>query len=212
MERDEMTMKLFGVFLSPYVRRVAISLTALDMPFEHEPVRVFDTPEPIRAHNPLVRVPTLVLDDGSALIESSAILDEIDQIAGPTRALTPASGAARRRVLQTSAFGTGVMEKSQWAFYETRFHPEEKVHQPWIDHNDAQVIAGLQHLDALAKAAGDGWLAGTETMSQADITCTVAFTFATAARKNLSPADIAPSFATFAARCEALPAFKACAL
>lgn len=205
-------MKLYGVYLSPYTRRVAIALTHLGMAFEHDGLRVFETPEPLRVHNPLVRVPTLVLDDGSALIESGAILDEIDQMAGPDRALTPTSGPQRRAVMQIAAYGVGVMEKAQWAFYERRFHPEEKVHEPWEKHNDDQVVAGMKHLDGIAAAAGDGWLAGTADLTQADISAAVAHTFAKTVRPKLNADDIAPALAAFTARCEALPAFKACPL
>ncbi|MEQ8830416.1 MAG: glutathione S-transferase family protein [Alphaproteobacteria bacterium] len=205
-------MKLYGVYLSPYTRRVAIALTLLDMPFDHDGLRVFETPEPVRAHNPLARVPTLVMDDGSALVESWAILDEIDRLAGPDRALAPAEGEARRDVFQIAAYGVGIMEKAQWAFYERRFHPEEKVHEPWEAHNDAQVVAGLKHLDGIAKSAGDGWLAGTETISHADISAAVAHSFARTVRPKLEADKIAPNLAAFTTRCEALPAFKACPL
>jgi glutathione S-transferase len=203
-------MELYGVYLSPYTRRVAIALNLLDMPYTHNAVRVFERPDVVREHNPLARVPTLVLEDGSALIESGAILDEIDQMAGPGRALTPPSGPSRRAVLQIAALGVGVMEKAQWAFYETRFHPEEKVHQPWIDHNDAQVIAGLEHLNGLAKAAGDGWMAGTQAISQADISVAVAHSFAKKVRPALTLN--VPDLDKLTARCEALPAFQATAL
>lgn len=202
-------MKLYGIMLSPYTRRVAISMELLGMNFEHDQVRVFDDPETVRAHNPLVRVPTLVLDDGEALVESGAILDELDQMAGAERALIPAAGPIRRKVMQTAAYGVGVMEKAQWAFYEPRFHPAEKVHQPWIDHNDAQVVAGLKHLNGIAEAAGDGWLAGTDTISQADVTVTVAYSFTTKVRDTIDCAATAPTLAAFAARCEAMDAFQA---
>lgn len=205
-------MKLYGVYLSPYTRRVAIALNILDMPFEHDGLRIFETPEPVRAHNPLVRVPTLVMDDGSSLVESWAILDELDRLAGPERALAPAAGTKRREVMQIAAYGVGVMEKAQWAFYERRFHPEEKVHEPWEAHNDAQVVAGLKHLDSIAASAGDGCLAGTDSVSHADIAAAVAHSFVRAVRPKLDADTIAPALSAFTARCEALPAFKACPL
>ena len=97
----------------------------------------------MRPYNPLLRIPTLVLDDGEALIESDAILDEIDQMAGPERALVPPAGPERRRVMQLTAFALASMDRAQWAFYERRFRPQEKVHQPWIDHNESRSLAGL---------------------------------------------------------------------
>jgi glutathione S-transferase len=202
-------MKLIGNYLSPYVRRVAISLNALEMPFDLEQLSVFRSPEEVRKFNPLVRIPTLVLDTGEVLVESYAILDEIDQIAGSTHCLTPASGSDRRRVMKVTAIGVGSMEKAQWAFYEERFRPEEKVHEPWIAHNEKQVLSGLGYHDDLAKKAGSsGWLAGTERMTQADITGVVAYSFAEAVRPALEIAERLPYLASFVARCEALEIFR----
>lgn len=203
-------MKLIGSFLSPFVRRVAVSLNTLGMPFEHAAVRVFDQPDDVHKYNPLTRVPTLVLDDGEVLIESYAMLDALDDMVGPDKALTPARGAERRQVMRVTAAAVGTMDKAQWAFYETRFHPKEKVHEPWIEHNDKQVKGGLAYLDGLAaKAGAKGWLAGTPKMSQADISGTVAFGFAKAVRPKLDVATAYPNLAAFSARCEAMDAFKA---
>lgn len=65
-------MELIGNYLSPYVRRVAVSLRLLDMPFDLNEVFVFASPEAVRAHNPVTRIPTLLLDDGEALEAFSA--------------------------------------------------------------------------------------------------------------------------------------------
>ena len=89
-------MILIGMYDSPFVRRVAIALTLYGFEFEHRPWSVFRDAEMIAPYNPLFRVPTLVLDDGEVLIESAAILDALDQMVGPERAMAPASGAARR--------------------------------------------------------------------------------------------------------------------
>ena len=78
-------MKLLGGFLSPYVRRTAVSLNLTGLAWDSELISVWDDPAAIKAHNPLVRVPTLVLDDGEALVESYAILDAIDEMAGSKR-------------------------------------------------------------------------------------------------------------------------------
>ena len=63
-------MKLFGSYRSPFVRRVAITMNEFGMPFEHMDVPVFDNPDAVNVHNPLTRVPTLVLDDGEVLMWS----------------------------------------------------------------------------------------------------------------------------------------------
>ena len=205
-------MKLLGTYLSPYTRRIGITLNHLGQDFEHQHVSAFATPEPVREVNPVVRIPALVLDDGEVLVESSAIIDELQNMWGEAYTLAPASGPGRRKVMQTAAFAQAVLEKAQAAFYEPRFHPEEKVHQPWIDHNDNLVEAGLKHLNGIAEAAGDGWLAGTETISQADIMAALAVTFVKTVRKEIDVDGIAPALSAFADKLEATPEFQACPL
>ena len=147
-------MKLIGSFRSPFVRRVAVTMNFFGMPYEHLDVPVFDNPDDVNKYNPLTRVPTLVLDDGEILIESYAMIDALDEMAGPEKALIPASGKERRHVMRITAAAVGTMDKAQWAAYETRFHPKEKVHQPWIDHNDKSVNGGLAFLNDLADGSG----------------------------------------------------------
>lgn len=202
-------MKLIGNYLSPYARRVAVSLNAVELPYELQALYVFEEPETVQAHNPVVRIPVLLLDDGDVLVESYAILDEIDQMVGTGKALTPASGKERRHVMKLTAIALASIEKAQWAFYERRVRPEEKVHEPWIEHNDQQVLGGLRFLDRLASNLGrEDWLAGTSRISQADITTTVAYTFASAVRPHLKLEKQVPKLARFASQCEELPIFR----
>jgi len=201
-------MKLIGNYLSPFTRRVAVSLNALAIPFELEALYVFKEPERVRPFNPVVRIPTLILDGGEVLVESFAILDEVDQMVGPDRALTPPSGPERRHVLKITAIALASTEKAQWAFYERRVRPEEKVHSPFIEHNDRQVLGGMRFLDEVAARAGEEeWLAGTARLTQADITSAVAYTFANAVRPHLNLAAEVPHLARFASRCERMSIF-----
>ena len=71
-------MNLIGQYDSPFVRRVALALRFYGIPFEQTPWSTFGDAEKIAVYNPLMRVPTLVLDDGEVLIESNAILDHLD--------------------------------------------------------------------------------------------------------------------------------------
>jgi glutathione S-transferase len=82
-------MVLIGMFDSPFVRRVAVSMNLLGVLFEHRDWSIGKDFELIRQFNPLGRVPVLVQADGDTLIESSAILDFLDESAGPERALLP---------------------------------------------------------------------------------------------------------------------------
>ena len=95
-------MILIGQYDSPFVRRVGIALTLYGLPFEHRPWSTFGDAEKIRPYNPLIRVPTLVLDDGEVLIESHIILDYLDSLVPPTARCSrppsrPGTGAEGRR-------------------------------------------------------------------------------------------------------------------
>ena len=93
-------MILIGMFDSPFVRRVAVSMNLLGMPFEHRNWSVGKDFELIRQFNPLGRVPTLVQPDGDTLVESAAILDFLDEMAGPEHALLPRSGEPRVQLVR----------------------------------------------------------------------------------------------------------------
>jgi glutathione S-transferase len=70
-------MKLIGMLDSPYVRRVAICLKLLKLDFEHRSISVFSTYEQFKQINPVVKAPTLVLDNGQTLSDSTLIIDDL---------------------------------------------------------------------------------------------------------------------------------------
>ena len=111
-------MILIGQYDSPFVRRVAVALRLYGVAYEHRPWSTFGDADRIAAFNPLRRVPTLVLDDGDVLIESTAILDWLDEAAGPERALIPANGQERRQALKVCALATGLGDKAVALVYE----------------------------------------------------------------------------------------------
>jgi glutathione S-transferase len=99
-------MILIGQYDSPFVRRVAIALRLYGLAFEHWPWSTFGDADKIAPYNPLRRVPTLVLDDGEALIESTIILDYLDELVGAEKAMLPRSGVERRRHLRICALAS----------------------------------------------------------------------------------------------------------
>jgi glutathione S-transferase len=201
-------MLLIGMFDSPFVRRVAVSMKLLGLSFEHANWSVGKDFDRIREFNPLGRVPTLVTGDGLRLMESGAILDYLDELAGPERALLPRSGADRRVALNLIAMATGAAEKGVAQLYERVFRPEEKRHAPWTDRCHAQMSASLAALDRAVGERGESqWLVG-KRMTQADITAACAFTFLNDALRVAADHVMYASLAMLAARCESLPAFQ----
>jgi len=200
-------MILIGMFDSPFVRRVAVSMNVLGMVFEHRNWSVGKDLELIRQFNPLGRLPTLVQPDGEVLIESAAILDLLDEHAGAERALVPRWGKDRREALRIMAVATGAAEKGVAQVYETVFRPPEKRYRPWVERCATQMHAALAELNRLAQARAAGWLVG-DRMTQADITATCVYTFLTEALAINRSAIAYPALAALAERCEELPEFR----
>jgi len=98
-------MILVGQFDSPFVRRVAVTLNHYHLRFERNRLSVFH-PAMVEI-NPLMRIPSLIIDGDETLYDSSAIIDYLDELVGPQKALMPRSGDERRRVLQIVTMATG---------------------------------------------------------------------------------------------------------
>src|SRR5262245_44100142 len=201
-------MLLIGMFDSPFVRRVAISMKLLDIPFEHANWSIGKDFDRIREYNPLGRVPTLVTNEGERLMESGAILDYRDEVAGPGRALLPPSRRGSCRARTFMAMAAGAAEKGVLQVYERVFRPEDKRHQPWVKRCNTQMSGSLAAIDRhLGERGVSQWLVG-KRMTQADITAVCVFTFLDDTLRVASDAIMYQSLATLARRCESLPAFQ----
>ena len=159
-------MILVGQYDSPFVRRVAVTLHHFHMPFERNTISVFSHAKKMQAINPLIRIPSLELRTGERLIDSWAILDYLDEIAGPARALTPPHGPERRKILQAVALACGTAEKAGQVTYERYFHPGKMLCTDWEQRCLKQLTAGLVELE---KDCGSPWFSDVH-MSQADVT------------------------------------------
>jgi glutathione S-transferase len=199
-------MILIGQYDSPFVRRVAIALSLYEIAFEHRPWSVFGDAEQIVAYNPLKRVPTLVLDSGEVLVESAIILDALDEMAGPKRAMTPASGEARRAVLKICALGAGLADKAVALVYERALH--ETVSRTWIDRCEAQIGEVLTALDEDRAKHGSRWWFGDE-LSHADIMVGCALRFIEEAHGETFNMAQWPALTAHGIRCEDLEVFQA---
>jgi glutathione S-transferase len=196
---------LVGMFDSPYVRRVAVSMEQLEVPFESRPWSVGRDQDKLRTLNPLGRVPVLVLASGEVLIESSIMLDYLDEQAGPERRLLPAAGAPRRLVQDWLALITGTLDKGIQIAYDRIFKPADKQHGPWIERCYAQTNGGLRELDRrCAERADAAWLCG-DAISQADVSLAC---FITYLRDSVQvDLDAVPKLRERVARLESLPLF-----
>lgn len=198
-------MILIGQYDSPFVRRVGIALTLYELPFEHRPWSVFGDGERIAPLNPLVRVPTLELDDGLVLAESHAMLDYLDGLVPAERALFPRQEPARHKALRVAALAVGLAEKAVSLFYELRLH--DQISETWAGRCRSQIGGVLAALEReRAERVGDWWF--DSRIGHADIALACALRFASDAHPNLVALSDYPALAAHSARCEALDVFQ----
>jgi glutathione S-transferase len=197
-------MILIGQYDSPFVRRVAIALRLYGLAFEHQPWSTFADADKIAPFNPLRRVPTLVLDGGEALIESTAILDYLDELVGPQKAMIAARGPQRRHALKICALSTGLGDKAVSLVYERVLRKDAL--KLWVERCEAQIGGVLEVLETeRAGVASPFWFG--DRIGHADIAVACVLRFTGEAHPQLFDAARYSALAAHAARCEALPAF-----
>ena len=205
-------MVLIGMLDSPFVRRVAITMQMLGLDYRHRPLSIFESFDEFRTVHPLVKVPTLVCDDGEMLVDSTLIIDYLESLAGPDTSLYPTEPSARRTALQQIGEALVGMEKGVQIIYEKGQRPSELQHAPWIDRLEQQLISAAGLMEASVEAAiesGNEWLGGAEP-TQADITTAVAWAFIQrVTSRTVRPTDH-PYLVDYSEQAEALPAFLAC--
>jgi len=198
-------MILIGQFDSPFVRRVAIAMELYGFKYEHRPWSTFGDADLIAPFNPLRRVPTLGLDDGAVVIESFAILDWLDEQAGPEKALIASNGPDRQEALKIYALATGLADKAVALLYERVLHKETS--QVWIDRCRAQIGDVLDVLNKDRTARETAYWFG-DGIGHADVAvaCAIRFT------REAHPAVFDPArwaaLEAHAVRCEGRAEFR----
>ena len=142
-------MKLYFNPASPYVRKVRVTAHELGLAGQIELISVSLTPvsphDALRSCNPIGKIPALILDDGSALYDSSVVCEYLDSLAGGNR-IFPAADAARWTALRRQALADGIMDAAVLTRYEQAVRPAQLRWQEWAD---GQLLKIRTALDAL---------------------------------------------------------------
>jgi glutathione S-transferase len=203
-------MQLIGMLDSPYVRRVAISLQLLGLPFEHRSVSVFRGFDEFSRINPVLKAPTLVCDDGGVLMDSTLIIEYAEALVferdPAPRSLMPTAIAARQRTLRLTGLALAACEKSVQIVYERNLRPPEKQHAPWVTRVQGQLGAALTAIEAeLARVP----LACTSaSIDQAGVTCAVVWRFVREMQPELANAGDKPALHAHSEQAERLSEFS----
>ena len=95
IERKKTMIKIVSFKICPFVQRVTGLLEAKKIPYEIEYINLSDKPQWFLDISPTGQVPVLVTDNGTALFESDAIVEYIDEVTSP---LVPETTAEQRAI------------------------------------------------------------------------------------------------------------------
>ncbi len=187
-------MKLLTSLTSPYGRKLRVLARELGLDLVVADTAPMNDPAALLSANPLGKVPALVLDDGSALIDSPVIAAFLlAQV--PGQALKPASGPGHWAALTTEALADGVLD----AAIILRFNMAQGITAgPWVERQYRAIERALAVLAGRVGGSGFG-----------DICIAVACDYLAFRFPELDWRTAYPALAALADRLLATPAFQA---
>jgi glutathione S-transferase len=152
---------------SPFGRKVVIAAHLLGLADDIR-IEAADATNPndtLRQQNPVGKIPTLILEDGTTLFDSRVILEYLDHRAGGGR-IVPSDPAARFAALRLQALADGTTDASLLILYEGRFRPAERHEAKWVDYQNDKVARGFAALEAAPPE-----IEGTPTVGHIALAC-----------------------------------------
>jgi glutathione S-transferase len=197
-------MRLIGMLDSPYVRRTAITLEFLGVPFTHEAVSVFTTFEQFQRINPVVKAPTLVCDDGSVLMDSSLIIQFVEAAAANGNTLWSRDPLLLQREIRAVGLALAACDKAVQMIHERNLRPQAAQYEPWLERVRGQLLAACGELENELTQQAQVFVL---THSQAAITTAVAWRFIQSMLATVVPASAHPALSALSVKMEQQPAF-----
>jgi glutathione S-transferase len=139
-------MKLLGSTASPYTRKVRIVLAEKRIDCEFETVDVNPSDNPVNAHNPLGKIPVLLMDDGTALFDSRVIVEFLDA-AAPLARLIPDENRERVAVRRWEALADGTLDAGLLVRYES-MRPKKEQGKAWAEKQAGKLARGVATIAA----------------------------------------------------------------
>jgi glutathione S-transferase len=195
-------MKLRHSPTSPFVRKVMVLAyeTGLEPKIERLPTVVAPNKPnlEVQRENPLIKIPSLLTDDGLVLFDSRVICEYLDSLhSGPK--IFPVAGKARWVALRQQALGDGIMDAAVVTRYETFLRPKELQWNDWVEAQMRRVRGGLEAIDEKTR---EGALSGPLNIGQITMGCALGyldFRYPTEGWRERHP-DLAKWYADFAKR------------
>lgn len=165
-------MKLVGSLTSPFVRKVRIVLSEKRIVYDFDVDIPWESDTRVAEHNPLGKVPILIMDDGTTLYDSRVIVDYLDS-ANPVSRLMPEFNRERSMVKRWEALADGISDAATTIFLE-RKRPESLQSTEWISRQQKKAMLGLE---VAARDLGDKkWCEGNAyTLADIALGCTLGY-------------------------------------
>lgn len=142
-------MKLYTNPASPFARKCRVIAHEVNLKLEEINVAAARDDESLRRINPLKKIPILILDDGSALFDSSVICEYLNHFGGGKffPGMNLFRGVSGRwKALGLQALADGIMEAAVSCRYETAL-PQERRNADFIARYQATIKASLDALE-----------------------------------------------------------------
>ncbi|SFP73692.1 glutathione S-transferase [Nitrosomonas cryotolerans] len=160
-------MKIIGSLTSPYVRKVRIILAEKQIHYEFSVDNPWDSSTRVSSHNPLGKIPVLIMDNEDILYDSRVIAEYLDSIESPQSAihLIPRSSYDRTMVKRWEALADGICDAAATIFLERKRPTSQQSHE-WIARQQQKIEMGIK---AAAVELGDREWCHGHTFTLADI-------------------------------------------
>lgn len=198
-------MKLVGSMTSPFVRKIRVQLQEKEIPYEFVTEDVWKADSNIAQHNPLGKVPCLILDGGQTVFDSLVISGTLEYMM-PTVPLLPTNPNQRAEVRTMESLGQGMCQAAVDILIEKRFHEGDKASQAWIDRQERKIHNGLAWVVNRIKNTPGSYL--TEQFSLADITVGCALFYLDFRMPELKWREQYPELVEYAERIGCRPSFE----
>jgi glutathione S-transferase len=139
-------MKLIGSLTSPYVRKVRVVMAEKKLEYEFVLENVWADNTQIQAHNPLGKVPCLIMDDNGSLFDSRVIVEYLDTLS-PVGRLIPQPGRDRAATKCWEAIADGVLDAAVAINIEVNRRPPELRSEAWIERQHKKISVALDSMD-----------------------------------------------------------------
>ena len=195
-------LKLIATLTSPYARKVRIALAEKKIEYALEIDSPWTAGNAVADFNPLGKIPTLVLEDGTALFDSRVIVEYLDAVS-PVSRLIPETSRQRIAVKRREALADGICDAAMLITLE-RKRPARQQSKQWIAHQEQKIARAV---DALAHELEDRQWCNGEGYSLADIATGCALAYLDFRYAELDWRDLHPNLGRLAERLGARQSF-----